>query len=158
MNKTVKHLLTAALPAFLFVAGLPAMVSNAEVIDGFEVSRIYVTDMSHNEVTIEKYRGRDNENVVIPSNLGSYTIAQIDPMAFKGHKEIKSVSIPETVTYIGNNVLTDVNLLRISAFLQVCAIQVTVLLTIRLFLRTITETTLFMGISFTDIKEVIPRS
>ena len=116
MNKTVKHLLTAALPAFLFVAGLPAMVSQAEVIDGFEVSRIYVTDMSHNEVKIEKYRGKDNENVVIPSNLGSYTIAEIEPMAFKGHKEIKSVSIPETVTYIGNNAfdgcesLTDISI------------------------------------------------
>ena len=46
------------------------------------------------------YEG-DEENVVIPDNYGGTKVTVISDKVFRGHTEIKSVSIPDTVTDMG---------------------------------------------------------
>lgn len=58
--------------------------------------------VSNDQVTITSYTGSGNTNVVIPSALGGKTVVAIGPAAFSSNTCVTSITIPATVTSIGN--------------------------------------------------------
>lgn len=46
-------------------------------------------------------------NVIIPAQIGEYTVTQIADYAFSGYKNIKTIECPDTVTYIGDYAFWD---------------------------------------------------
>lgn len=65
-------------------------------------------------VTIVSYKGK-SKDVIIPDEIDSHKVTEIDSIAFSGRENITSVSIPDSVTYIGENAfllctgLTEIN-------------------------------------------------
>lgn len=46
-------------------------------------------------------------NVIIPDQIGEYTITHIADYAFSGYKNIKTIECPDTVNYIGDYAFWD---------------------------------------------------
>ena len=59
----------------------------------------YEYEIEDGKATITKYNGKES-NVTIPSKFGKYTVTGIGNQAFAENKYIKTIKIPETVTYI----------------------------------------------------------
>ena len=57
--------------------------------------------LGDNTAQITGYKGKDS-NVKIPKSLGEYTVSSIGDSLFKGHSELKGVTIPDTVKSIGD--------------------------------------------------------
>lgn len=55
---------------------------------------------SEGEKTIIEYRGKIT-NAVIPEKYDGYPVTSIDEQAFRGCTSLKSITIPDSVTYIG---------------------------------------------------------
>lgn len=54
----------------------------------------------------------DEENVVIPDEISGYPISMLDDGIFKGHTEIASVEVPDSVFFIGAFVFDGCTALR----------------------------------------------
>ena len=65
----------------------------------------YTINKENHSVTITKYLG-DNASVWIPEKIAGYTVTGIGDKCFQ-KQSLKSVCIPETVTYIGNSAFQD---------------------------------------------------
>ncbi|MGN0476751.1 MAG: leucine-rich repeat protein [Ruminococcus sp.] len=57
--------------------------------------------LGDNTAQITGYKGKDS-NVKIPKTLGEYKVSSIGDNLFKGHSELKDVTIPDTVKSIGD--------------------------------------------------------
>ncbi len=75
----------------------------------------YVINKEKHSVTITKYLG-DSASVWIPEKIAGYTVTGIGDKCFQ-KQSLKSVSIPETVTSIGNNAFQDCKNLTSVTFL-----------------------------------------
>ena len=95
---TVTMLLGAA--AALPQAGIPFNDSVITASAADNVSGYWTYEVNGGKATITSYTGLD-ENVTIPSKLGGYTVTAIGAEAFENNTEIRTVTIPSTVTYIG---------------------------------------------------------
>ena len=79
-------------------------------IKGYALSSSFIETVndfviSHNNddktLTIIDYVGADVANLVIPESFGEKKVTGIGPNFFKGNAEIETVSLPNTLTYIG---------------------------------------------------------
>ncbi len=75
----------------------------------------YSINKENHSVTITKYLG-DNASVWIPEKIAGYTVTGIGDKCFQ-KQSLKSICIPETVTYIGNNAFQDCKNLTSVTFL-----------------------------------------
>ncbi len=75
----------------------------------------YNINKENRSVTITKYLG-DNASVWIPEKIAGYTVTGIGDKCFQ-KQSLKSICIPETVTYIGNNAFQDCKNLTSVTFL-----------------------------------------
>ena len=57
--------------------------------------------LGDNTAQITGYKGKDSD-VKIPDTLGEYTVSSLGDNLFRGHIELKSVTIPDTVKTIGD--------------------------------------------------------
>ena len=75
----------------------------------------YTINKENRSVTITKYLG-DNESVWVPETIAGYTVTGIGDKCFQ-KQSLKSICIPETVTYIGNSAFQDCKNLASVTFL-----------------------------------------
>lgn len=105
MKKIVSGLLAAAM-AFTSV-GLPVMNNGAHThIETGIVAHAESYDFSYSElddncVMLTRYYGSDTD-VIVPSEINGYRVAALEK-TFSGNKNIKSVTIPESVEAIGED-------------------------------------------------------
>ena len=82
------------------------------VCNGFiDVGDVNVTDAGNGTLAIERYYGNDKE-FVIPSEIDGIPVTWINSYAFEGCKSLTSVTIPDTVTAIYNEVFLDCPMLK----------------------------------------------
>ena len=62
----------------------------------------YTYTVSNSKATITKGDASISGNLVIPSSIGGYPVVAIKYGAFKNNENITSVTIPNSVTSIGN--------------------------------------------------------
>ncbi len=92
-RKLVQRLLSAVLMLALAVSIL-AMTALADTEGDWEYS------VENGEATITAYTGSGGD-IVIPSALGGYPVTSLASHLFSSRSELKSVVIPDSVTYIG---------------------------------------------------------
>ena len=89
-----------------YVTNAPITENTSSSFDEPELQEYkYTINKENRSVTINKYLG-DSASVWIPEEIAGYTVTGIGDKCFQ-KQSIKVVSIPETVTYIGNNVFQD---------------------------------------------------
>lgn len=102
MKKIVSGLLAAAM-AFTSV-GLPVMDNGAHahietgIVAHAESYDFTYSELDNNSVMLTRYHGSDTD-VIIPSEINGYRVAALEK-TFSGNKNIKSVTIPESVEWI----------------------------------------------------------
>ena len=74
----------------------PSVVSGEYIIDDW---KIYISEEGN--ISIMEYKG-SSENVAIPDNFDGFSVDSIRDNAFR-EKDVVSVTIPDSVTYIGSN-------------------------------------------------------
>lgn len=72
----------------------PSVVSGDYIIDDW---KIYISE--EGKISIKEYKG-SSENVAIPDNFDGFPVVFIERNAFQ-EKDVVSVTIPDSVTYIG---------------------------------------------------------
>lgn len=82
-------------------AGVADIVSSTVTYEGFEFG-FDVNEHGDYEITSVKYKGSKAIDVKIPSQIDGRPITGIATDAFKANSFIKSVVIPDSVTYIGD--------------------------------------------------------
>lgn len=99
----MKKLLTLVLTLTLLLTAIPVVRSNAAVFYKYQIDDNYYIQYSinNNEITIE--RDSEGRDVVIPSEIDGYPVTKIADLAFKGCDKLRSIYIPDSVKYIGNN-------------------------------------------------------
>ena len=75
----------------------------------------YTINKENHSATITKYLG-DNSSVWVPEEISGYTVTGIGDKCFQ-KQSLKSICIPETVTYIGNSAFQDCKNLTSVTFL-----------------------------------------
>lgn len=75
----------------------PSVVSGEYIIDDW---KIYISEEGN--ISIKEYKG-SSENVVIPDNFDGFPVVSIGQNAFLNKHSVVSVTIPDSVTYIGSN-------------------------------------------------------
>ena len=73
----------------------PSVVSGDYIIDDW---KIYISEEGN--ISIKDYKG-SSENVVIPDNFDGFPVVSIGEKAFLNKGSLVSVTIPDSVTYIG---------------------------------------------------------
>lgn len=102
MKKIVSGLLAAAM-AFTSV-GLPVMDNGAHahietgIVAHAESYDFTYSELDNNSVMLTRYHGSDTD-VIIPSEIDGHRVAALEK-TFSGNKNIKSVTIPESVEWI----------------------------------------------------------
>ena len=103
MKKKILSMALALCLAFGTAATLPDNIFTSGT--GITASALqygnFTYSLSNGGVTIEKYTGSE-ENVVIPKTIDGHTVTGIGTDSFYHCKTIKTVSIPDSVTYIGS--------------------------------------------------------
>ena len=98
MKRTISGLL-----AFLLVLSLmPAFPLTAQAADIFDLNNKYAATVSDGGAVITDYWGTVAE-FVIPSTIGGYPVVGIGPSVFAGSRQLTSVTIPDSVTSIGDS-------------------------------------------------------
>ena len=93
-------LIAAAVGSFgVFVGAEPLLTASAEDF----VSGGFTYTVADNEATLTGYDDASVENLMIPKALDGYAVAAIGDNAFAGCTDITSVSVPVSVTAIGEN-------------------------------------------------------
>lgn len=100
VNMKIKKILLGAV-AFAVTAIVCALTAGAEKAGDYQISATGV-----DTATITSYSGSAT-NLTIPSKLNGMKITQIDFNAFSGNKKLTKVTIPDTVTTIGNSAFED---------------------------------------------------
>ncbi len=95
VNMKIKKILLGAV-AFAVTAIVCALTAGAEKAGDYQISATGV-----DTATITSYSGSAT-NLTIPSKLNGMKITQIDFNAFSGNKKLTKVTIPDTVTTIGD--------------------------------------------------------
>ena len=75
----------------------PSVVSGDYIIDDW---KIYISE--EGKISIKEYKG-SSENVAIPDNFDGFPVVSIGGHAFQNKGSLVSVTIPDSVTYIGSN-------------------------------------------------------
>ena len=75
----------------------PSVVSGGYIIDDW---KIYISEEGN--ISITEYKG-SSENVAIPDNFDGFPVVSIGYSAFGNKHSVVSVTIPDSVTYIGSN-------------------------------------------------------
>lgn len=73
----------------------PSVVSGDYIIDDW---KIYISEEGN--ISIKEYKG-SSENVAIPDNFDGFPVVFIEEKAFQNKHSVVSVTIPDSVTYIG---------------------------------------------------------
>ena len=73
----------------------PSVVSGDYIIDDW---KIYISEEGN--ISIMEYKG-SSENVAIPDNFDGFPVVSIETSAFKEKDSVVSVTIPDSVTFIG---------------------------------------------------------
>ncbi|MDE6671177.1 MAG: leucine-rich repeat protein [Ruminococcus sp.] len=68
---------------------------------------------SSNELILTDYTGTD-ETLVIPENIGEYTVTAIDDSVFQDNQNIKNVILPDSINYFGSGVFRDSSLVSVN--------------------------------------------
>lgn len=76
-----------------------SIYTNAVITDKFIFGDYQYAILEDSTVCITKYYGEDKKTE-IPSDLNGYTVTKIGNHSFSDNKNIKYVSIPDTVTFI----------------------------------------------------------
>ena len=99
----MKKELSVFLVVVLIVTALPLTTFNLRAsADEIFINRDYMYSISSGKATILLANNYMKGNVTIPSTLGGYTVTAIDEYAFSDCKDIKSVTIPSSITIIGS--------------------------------------------------------
>ena len=75
----------------------PSVVSGEYIIDDW---KIYISEEGN--ISIMEYKG-SSENVAIPDNFDGFPVVSIGQNAFRYKNSVVSVTIPDSVTSIGEN-------------------------------------------------------
>ncbi|MDE5860797.1 MAG: leucine-rich repeat domain-containing protein, partial [Ruminococcus sp.] len=70
-------------------------------------------DNTSNELILTNYTGTD-ETLVIPENIGEYTVTAIDDSVFQDNQNIKNVILPDSINYFGSGVFRDSSLVSVN--------------------------------------------
>ncbi|MDE6036139.1 MAG: leucine-rich repeat protein [Ruminococcus sp.] len=65
------------------------------------------------ELILTEYTGND-ENIVVPENIGGYTVTAIDNYVFRDNQNIKNVTLPDTINYFGSSVFRNSSLVSVN--------------------------------------------
>ena len=95
MKKILAIILTVFMALQMIPFGVLAEDGGSGAEDGFSYS------VNDGGATVDGYNGSGTE-VIIPDELGGYPVTGVGAEAFKDHRELVSVTIPETVSLIGS--------------------------------------------------------
>lgn len=84
----------------------PSVVSGDYIIDDW---KIYISEEGN--ISIKEYKG-SSENVVIPDNFDGFPVVFIGEQAFRNKGSLVSVTIPDSVTYIGYSAFNSCSMLK----------------------------------------------
>ena len=101
MSKWVKRFLSVLLACLLIGGGLTAGTVPAGATTG-GTSGDWKYELNYGNAWITGYTG-SSSSLNIPSGLDGYLVTGIQSYAFYGKKDIVSVTIPNSITLIGNN-------------------------------------------------------
>lgn len=107
MKRIISALISAviavsAVPFVTFAAGTPAVASEKSAEPEFYLENINFDDFTAEIGEVANCTG----DLVIPSKVNRFSIVGIQAKTFFGNTEITSVTIPESVKYIGENAFT----------------------------------------------------
>ncbi len=99
--KRWKKLLAGALAMVMMLAGMPTYRTEVQAGISEDDSDYMIEEIEEDGVEITKYNGNDND-VVIPSEIDGKKVIRIASRAFRGCYSLESLTIPDSVTSIGD--------------------------------------------------------
>lgn len=97
----MKKLLSVILSIILIITIMPLAEYN--LVASAETEGYYTYSVSNNKAAITDVDTSISGDVTIPSTLGGYPVTSIEYSAFEKCKDLKSITIPDSVTSIGND-------------------------------------------------------
>lgn len=95
-----KTLLKSSVSLFIFTVLAVFFSLSASAADGYTTEGDFTYYISGNYAAVTAYKGTD-ENVKVPSKIGSAYVINIADKAFSANKTMKSITLPSTILYIG---------------------------------------------------------